>query len=270
MPVNNLTPTVIADKNGKITTVHKRDARSASLASLRLPAPMVAFQSEPLPANPEYVSRLESVAAANAKHRTEGMSAEDRMRLADLAMPVMANFISDAAGIEDKSIAEELSFRVLQLVTARDYTPLVTAGNMGGVAVEFFPKDEHEEDPDDNEFGDFYGKEEEEEDVSFAAQYVVMSVVETLRDLDLLTYTETPDVSNERFMAHLQVAAGEKIVYRNPEGRDVQDDLIRLVDEYPSLVGSIARQAGDGLSAPAIRAVLNGDLDKTALINGAL
>jgi hypothetical protein len=42
----NLTPTVIADKNGKITTVHKKDATSAPSSMSRVPAPALGYRRE--------------------------------------------------------------------------------------------------------------------------------------------------------------------------------------------------------------------------------
>lgn len=43
----NLTPTVIADKNGRITTVHKKDATSAPSSMSRVPAPALGYRREP-------------------------------------------------------------------------------------------------------------------------------------------------------------------------------------------------------------------------------
>jgi hypothetical protein len=60
----NLTPTVIADKNGKITTVHKRDAKSAASSMSSVPAPALGYRRE---TKVSMVSRYRGIATIISK-----------------------------------------------------------------------------------------------------------------------------------------------------------------------------------------------------------
>jgi hypothetical protein len=266
MPANSLTPTVIADKNGKITTVHRKDVNAASAASSLIPPPMVVMQSVPTVSDPEYASRLENIAAANQRCRTEGVSVEDRLKLADLSMPVLSSLLNEVSEATDKNVSHEFVMKVRSYIQNNDFAPLVVAEKFTRSAGHFM------EELMDEEYSDFGldNFKDDEDQFRFEGRYVVMSVFETLRDLDLIGYTEVPDAADKRFMTHLRLSCTDEIAYQNDSNVEVQAGLIRLVDEFPTRSRLILEHSLEGLTEPAIRTVLTGEMGKHAMINGAL
>lgn len=266
MSANNLTPALITDKNGKLTTVHRRDVSAATESRQLLPAPMVAIQPTPVTPTPEYASRLESIAANNQRCRTEGVSVEERMKLADLSMPVLSSLLHEASEAIDRGVSQEFVTKVRSYIQNNDFAPLIVAERFAGSAGNFM---EEILDDDYAAFGLDSFKDDEEQ-FRNEGRYVVMSVFETLRDLDLIGYAEVPDVSDKRFMNHLRLSCTDELAYKNDSNVEVQEGLIRLVDEFPNRSNLILEHSQEGLTEPAIRAVLTGEMNNHAMINGAL
>jgi hypothetical protein len=227
---------------------------------------MVAMQSAPAASDPEYASRLESIAAINQRCRIEGVSVEERMKLADLSMPVLSSVLNEVSEATDKGVSQEFVMKVRSYIRNNDFAPLVVAERFAGSAGVFM------EEISDEEYGDFGfdNFKDDEDQFRFEGRYVVMSVFETLRDLDLIGYTEVPGAADKRFMTHLRLSCTDEVAYKNDSNVEVQAGVIRLVDEFPTRSRLILEHSLEGLTEPAIRTVLTGEMGKHAMINGAL
>lgn len=271
MASNNLIPTVIVDKNNKTTTVHKRPDAAASASDRNIPAPSVSAASPAAAPAESYEDRAERIRDNNARWDDgERPSPGERGIVAAKAMAVVGNLMMTASQNSferDREAMDDVAVSIQSIGDSGNYEPLIIAERFACVYSILGDTDTEWEDDsalsfDGEDTSDWENEHTEATDITS-----VIDLTFTLREMNLMDYTEVPDHGEPRFFAHLYMAATKKVNYRRDD--DATLSMIRLVDEFPEHCETIAEGIDNELHAEGIRAIINDEVIP-ALAEGAL
>lgn len=274
MTNSNLVPTQITDKNGKLTTVHRRAEAASPDRFKGLPAPTnQAFippkRESGSTVQESYADRRERIAAEYVKEDgPEEIAA--KTKLAFETFEIMGNIMMTAVDERGSSEREDFAMRIGMLSERHDFAAIILAERFAAVHRTLTESTEVDSEWDEPLEIDFSGEDTSDwtSDFTNVHDHVqIIDLVMTLRDHQLIGPQETPEHGDPRFLAHLYMSATKKINYRRDEG-DVLE-LIKIVDEFPEMTNVIAEHVDSGLHAEGFRALFAGELPK-GVVSGAL
>lgn len=280
MANSNLIPTPITDKNGKVTTVHRRpdipqDHRAHSFGPPVVTSAYIPPKEAKSVDAISYSERLEAITEANERWVSgDKPSVTEMAPLAAEALNVVGNLMLSAVDCQDKSEGQDLGIRISELGQSKDYAAIILADRFAAVhytlRVMNDPDVEWMDDEDDAEESIFGGQDTSDWDSEYAGasdNVQIIDMVMTLREMNLMSYVDAPEHGDKKFFAHLYMNATEKINYRHDDEKTLE--LIRLVDEFPEHGEAISEGINKGLHAEGIKALIDGELH-TGLVSGAL
>lgn len=254
---SHLVRTPIVDARGRKTIVYRKGAASPQQASAAIPQAAAPHLDATMSAA-AYALSLRRIAARNAQFRRGGLySTDDAREQGDRAgaafderfgTPTASYLDEDIAFTRDRIDEARSDCEYARIALGVQFAPVhaAAASEACGSGESTDPTAYHPTDV-----------------------YVVMGVVRTLQELDLLEHAALPDPAGMRRLA-AQVRADAFATFNYVRRTTEENDAcIRLIDERPEDVDEISRLFKDGLHAEGIRALLDGDV-AAPLAEGAI